>query len=75
MSSPAAFAGQKPMMAFGSNQRSATICFSMVLRVFVELARRRTLLLVIENFREMAAQFPGTEEGCPIDIGISSSTS
>ena len=68
MSSPTAFAGQKPTTALGRNQFFVDDLREHGLGVVVELAGGRALLLVLEDRGIAALELPGLEERRPVDV-------
>ena len=69
MSSPIAFAGQKPITALGVNQRSSTMRFSIACASSNRGFRRRAALGIVQQRGIAALELPGLEERRPVDIG------
>ena len=67
MSSPSAVRRPEAVDAAGANQLAVDDLLQQLLRVVVEIPRRRADLRVVENLREAALQLPRREEELPVD--------
>ncbi len=73
MSSPSAFAGQKPIAARAVNHFSLTMQVEHLARIVIERARGLADLGVVEDRGEAPGQLPGLEERRPVDVASTSS--